>query len=83
MRVADEMKPVWQLKNHGLGGKAAIGPEKEAKDITKLVKACSACHGNDGQSLASLYPHIGGQNKLYLLNTLRAYQNGTRTEPRD
>lgn len=59
-----------------------FGPEKAVQDTAKLIKACSICHGNDGQGTSPGYPNIGGQNKLYLLSALRAYQNGTRKEPR-
>lgn len=59
-----------------------FGPEKAVKDTAQLVKACSVCHGNDGQGLTESFPNIGGQNKAYLLSALRAYNNGTRIETR-
>ena len=39
---------------------------------------CSACHGQDGNSINPLWPSLAGQHKQYTIHTLRAYQNGTR-----
>jgi cytochrome c553 len=39
---------------------------------------CVACHGENGQSRTPGTPHIGGQDRLYLELSLRAYREGTR-----
>lgn len=39
---------------------------------------CVACHGVDGRSLQPGTPHIGGQDELYLRNSLIAYREGRR-----
>ena len=59
-----------------------LGPEVAMKDIDKLTNACAACHGKQGISREDVYPNIGGQNEAYLLSALRAYQSGSREEPR-
>ena len=41
---------------------------------------CSACHGQDGNSMNPLWPSLAGQHKQYTIHTLRAYQNGTRVD---
>ena len=41
---------------------------------------CSACHGQDGNSMNPLWPNLAGQHKQYTIHTLRAYQNGTRVD---
>ena len=41
---------------------------------------CSACHGQDGNSINPLWPSLAGQHKQYTIHTLRAYQNGTRVD---
>ena len=41
---------------------------------------CSACHGEDGNSINPLWPSLAGQHKQYTIHTLRAYQNGTRVD---
>ena len=41
---------------------------------------CSACHGQDGNSINPLWPSLAAQHKQYTIHTLRAYQNGTRVD---
>lgn len=59
-----------------------LGPEIAIQDVDVLTKACAACHGSDGTGRKDIYPNIGGQNEIYLLSALRAYQNGTRSSAR-
>lgn len=59
-----------------------LGPEIAMQDINKLTRACAACHGDDGIGRQDIYPNIGGQNEVYLLSTLRAYQSGSRINER-
>ncbi len=44
----------------------------------KLVAACQACHGIDGNGIAPNYPNISGQNERYLFRQLQMIQNGSR-----
>lgn len=39
---------------------------------------CAGCHGADGRALLPNYPHLAGQNRLYLEKSLRAYRDGER-----
>lgn len=49
----------------------------EAQPAT--VEHCAACHGLDGRSRAgALVPHINGQPKRYLEDSLKAYKSGQR-----
>ena len=41
---------------------------------------CSACHGQDGNSINPIWPSLAGQHKKYTINTLKAYQNDTRVD---
>jgi len=59
-----------------------LKPKHAIQDLSKIVKACAACHGEDGIGREDIYPNIGGQNQIYLLSALRAYKSGTRTEER-
>ena len=61
---------------------AYLDPKTAIQEHTRLIKACSACHGSDGIGTKDEYPNIGGQNEIYLLSALRAYQSGSRQEPR-
>ncbi len=51
-------------------GDAAAGATK--------VAVCSACHGMDGKSPASIYPNLDGQWAAYLESSLKAYRAGER-----
>jgi cytochrome c553 len=39
---------------------------------------CAACHGQDGNSVNPEWPSIAGQHERYLIDSLRAYQDGRR-----
>jgi len=55
---------------------SSIAGDIEAGKQKSIV--CSACHGQDGNSLNPLWPSLAGQHKQYTSNTLKAYLNGTR-----
>ena len=42
---------------------------------------CVACHGPGGISVAPIYPNLGGQKEQYLVEQLKAYRDGTRSNP--
>ena len=48
----------------------------EAGKVKSIV--CSACHGQDGNSINPLWPSLAGQHKQYTINALKAYLNGAR-----
>lgn len=48
----------------------------KAKAIT-----CSACHGQDGNSVNPEWPNIAGQGAPYLVAQLRAFKSGLRQNP--
>ena len=58
---------------HAGSGNAEAGEQKAA--------ACSACHGADGNSAASTFPKLAGQNSRYLTQQLIAIQSGARVVP--
>lgn len=39
---------------------------------------CAACHGDNGISIAPIYPNVAGQKEEYLNEQMRAYRDGTR-----
>jgi cytochrome c553 len=39
---------------------------------------CFSCHGVDGHAILPTYPNLAGQNKDYLVQTLREFRDGTR-----
>ena len=55
---------------------AASAQEQQPK--RDLVLECMACHGDDGYAKETDVPHLAGQNYLYLLNQIKAFQSGKR-----
>lgn len=37
------------------------------------------CHGTDGKSVTPIMPKLAGQDREFILETLRAYKAGTRS----
>lgn len=54
-------------------GDAAAGKAKSA--------TCAACHGADGNSFNPAWPSLAGQHADYIVAQLKAYQEGTRSDP--
>lgn len=44
----------------------------------QLAQACASCHGTEGISPSSAFPHTAGQNAAYTYKQLRDYKDGTR-----
>lgn len=42
------------------------------------VTACHSCHGYNGRGAAPIYPVIGGQKYVYLVNQLKKWRDGSR-----
>lgn len=42
---------------------------------------CIACHGQNGISVAPIYPNLAGQKDEYLITQLKAFRDGTRVNP--
>lgn len=55
------------------GGNPAAG---EAKS-----QACTACHGERGNSTNAMFPRLNGQHESYLYRALRHYKSGARQNP--
>ena len=47
--------------------------EGQTKSLT-----CSACHGQDGNSINPEWPSLAGQHEKYIVKALRSYKDGTR-----
>lgn len=52
------------------------GDPVAGKDKSQL---CQGCHGEDGNSLATLIPKLAGQDGAYISKQVRNFQAGTRT----
>ncbi|MEN8261252.1 MAG: c-type cytochrome [Pseudomonadota bacterium] len=42
---------------------------------------CAGCHGEDGNSLAAMFPKLAGQHASYTARQLKAFKDGTRNNP--
>ena len=42
---------------------------------------CMACHGADGVGVGPEWPNLAGQKELYLAKQMRAFRDGTRSDP--
>ena len=56
-----------------LAGDAAAGKAKAA--------SCAGCHGANGISSNPMWPNLAGQQPGYLVKQMKAFRDGTRTDP--
>ena len=56
-----------------MAGDAAAGKAKAA--------SCAGCHGANGISANPLWPNLAGQKDAYLAKQLKAFRDGSRTDP--
>lgn len=61
-----------------LGFPMALQAAGDPAEGAEKAGPCIVCHGKDGRAAIEAYPHIGGQNKAYLINALTAYKNNLR-----
>ena len=54
-------------------GDAAAGKAKAA--------TCAGCHGAAGISANPLWPNLAGQKDAYLVKQMKAFRDGTRSDP--
>lgn len=54
-------------------GDAAAGKAKAA--------TCAGCHGAAGVSATPLWPNLAGQKDAYLVKQMKAFRDGTRSDP--
>ena len=59
---------------------AAAGNPDTATGKAKAA-ACAGCHGANGVSSNPVWPSLAGQKKDYLVDSLKAYRDGTRKNP--
>ena len=63
-----------------IGGDTVAAGGTQGMSFDKAA-ACTACHGQNGISVNAAWPTLAGQHEDYLLNALRQYRDGTRTDP--
>ncbi len=50
-----------------------------AQAASAAASRCAACHGADGHSSNGAWPNLAGQSKDYLVNAIKAYKSGARS----
>jgi cytochrome c553 len=67
------------LASAGIRAESLVDGSAEAGKAQALT--CTACHGAEGNSSSPMWPNIAGQNAPYLLAQLKAFKDGTRSDP--
>ena len=67
------MSALLGLSGSVLAGDAAAGKTKAA--------TCAGCHGAVGVSANPLWPNIAGQQEAYMVKQMKAFRDGTRSDP--
>jgi len=63
-----------------IGGETVAAGGTQGASFDKAT-ACTACHGQNGISVNAMWPTLAGQYESYLLNSLKNYRSGKRTDP--
>lgn len=61
-----------------LGAAATVAQAAPNAALNAKFGVCFSCHGVDGHAILPTYPNLAGQNKDYLVQTLREFRDGTR-----
>jgi len=67
------------LVNTPSWAESLVAGSAEAGKASALT--CTACHGSEGNSVSPMWPNLAGQNAPYLLAQLRAFKDGSRSDP--
>jgi len=76
----DKLSNLQELKTNG----SDVGTTYIGKSIinygipAKGVPACRSCHGYNGRGVGPVYPKIGEQKYVYLVNQLKKWRDGSR-----
>jgi sulfide dehydrogenase cytochrome subunit len=81
-RAGGDMKSVLKIVCRFVPMLAALtGLPASAQDSTaarSLAATCFTCHGTDGRSVGGVPPSLAGQDKNYLLQTMKDFKTGKR-----
>lgn len=59
-------------------GQAYLGQAIVTYGVKDKVSACQSCHGYNGRGADPIYPMIGQQKYVYLVNQLKKWRDGSR-----
>jgi cytochrome c553 len=67
------------LSTTQLNAESLVDGSAEAGKARALT--CMACHGAEGNSVSPMWPNLAGQGAPYLLAQLKAFKDGSRSDP--
>ncbi len=62
-------------------GKPLVSAHKPVGTAPAAAALCVSCHGQDGVTIAPMYPSLAGQHTDYLVRALMEYKKGGRKNP--
>lgn len=79
LEVASEHSDLKALKAEGQQvGQTFLGQAIVTYGVKDKVSACQSCHGFNGRGADPIYPMIGQQKYVYLVNQLKKWRDGSR-----
>lgn len=63
----------------GVAGHPAVAADTAAGQARAAT--CAGCHGDNGISRNPLWPNLAGQKAAYLAKQLKAFREGSRSDP--
>jgi cytochrome c553 len=79
LNVAPELSDLSSLKAEGQQiGQTHFGKIMVQSGLKDKVSACASCHGFNGVGVDPIYPKIGQQKYVYLVNQLKNWRDGSR-----
>jgi cytochrome c553 len=78
MRKTTSLPALLALISAASGNAFAAGDATSGKS---KATACGACHGVTGISTNDAWPSLAGQKQAYLVTQMKAFRDGTRTDP--
>lgn len=65
-----------------VGMQTAVAGDAAVGEQSYLAKGCIGCHGPAGKSaLPDVYPSTAGKGAAFLVEQMKAFRDGTRTNP--
>ena len=64
-----------------LASSATVASAGDATAGKAKAASCGGCHGANGISAVPTYPNLAGQKEAYLVKQMKAFKDGTRTDP--
>ncbi len=74
-------KIITVLSAIALSTAASVSVAADAAAGKAKAASCAGCHGVAGISAVPTYPNLAGQKEAYTIKQMKAFKDGTRTDP--